>query len=109
MAALVPAVAEAHHGTFLFDASRDVTVAGTVKDFQWTNPHSFILLVTEDAKGGEQQTEFEGESPASLIREGLKPTSFKPGDHVVLVAHPRTDGQPGGMFIKVTLASAAGR
>ena len=105
-ALLAPASASAHHGTFIFDSTRDVTVAGTIKDFQWTNPHSFIVLMTADSQGNVLQTEFEGESPAVLTREGLKPTSFRPGDHVLLVTHPRTDGRPGGMFVKVTLAAS---
>ncbi len=103
---LAPVAASAHHGTFLFDSTRDVTVAGTIKDFQWTNPHSFIVLMTADSQGTVRQTEFEGESPSVLTREGLKPTSFRPGDHVLLVTHPRTDGRPGGMFVKVTLADS---
>ena len=99
----------AHHGTFMFDSSRDIQVQGTIRSFQWTNPHAWVLLMTTDARGNVQQTAFEADAPAVLARQGLKPNSFQPGDRVKVVAHPRVDGTPGGMIVKITLAGAAAR
>src|ERR1700720_1064085 len=44
-AAMCAMPAAAHHSFAMFDASKQVTVAGTVKEFQWTNPHAFILMM----------------------------------------------------------------
>jgi hypothetical protein len=43
--AAVSSAAYAHHSFAMFDADKRVTVAGTVKEFQWTNPHAFTLMM----------------------------------------------------------------
>ena len=41
----------AHHSFSMFDSSRETSLAGTVKEFQWTNPHAFILLMVSNSDG----------------------------------------------------------
>jgi hypothetical protein len=89
----------AHHSFAMFDQTRQVTVNGTVKEFQWTNPHAFIELV--DASGKLWSVELN--SPNNLIRQGWKRTAMKPGDKVSVVINPLRDGQAGGLFNAVTL------
>lgn len=50
----------AHHSTAMYDYKNTKTLSGTVKMFQWTNPHMFISS-TVDAPGDRQ--EIDGESP----------------------------------------------
>ncbi len=97
--ALAPAGAQAHHSFAMFDQSRQVTVAGTVRDFQWTNPHAFIEL--EDAQGKTWGVELN--SPNNLVRQGWKRTIIKAGDKVSVVLNPLRDGRPGGLFTTLTL------
>ena len=89
----------AHHSFAMFDQSRQVTVVGTVKEFQWTNPHAFIEVV--DSSGLLWSVELN--SPNNLIRQGWKRTALKTGDKVTVVINPLRDGKPGGLFNAVTL------
>jgi Family of unknown function (DUF6152) len=41
----------AHHSFAMFDAEKKVTLEGAVKEFQWTNPHSWILMTGSNAQG----------------------------------------------------------
>jgi hypothetical protein len=94
----------AHHSFAMFDQSKEVTLVGTVKEFQWTNPHAFIHV--EVAQGAESGTwDIELNSPNNLKRQGWKPSSVKPGDKVKLLANPLRDmsDHKGGLFIAVTL------
>jgi len=88
----------------MFDQSRQVSLNGTVKDFQWTNPHAWIEVVVSDGKGGEDVWSVELNSPNNLIRQGWKRTAMKPGDKVTVVINPLKDGKKGGLFNAVTLA-----
>jgi hypothetical protein len=96
-----PAVA--HHSAAMFDASKSVETKGVVKEFLWTNPHSF-LVVTVRQKGRPVDYSFEANGPGYLVRNGWKRESLKPGDTVVVVSHPLRDGRPGGDLVEVTLA-----
>ena len=93
--------AQAHHSFAMFDQTRQVTVNGTVKEFQWTNPHAFIEVV--DASGKLWSVELN--SPNNLVRQGWKRTALKPGDKVTVILNPLRDGQNGGLFDAVTLPS----
>src|SRR6478736_7045110 len=65
---LASAPAFAHHSFAMFDNQKNVTLEGTVKEFQWTNPHSWIQLVVKDASGKEDEWSIEGGSPNGLSR-----------------------------------------
>lgn len=95
--------AYAHHSFAMFDANRTMTVKGTVKEFQWTNPHSWIALETKK-KGKLQSWSFETSSPLNLKRSGWTKHSLKPGDTVSVTFHPRKDGELGGSVVNVTTA-----
>jgi len=97
------APAEAHHSLAPYIRTRADVLIGKVKDFQWTNPHTeLVILVDEDGKMVEWA--FEGVSTSRLATAGFKKDSMMPGDAVSVVYNPRRDGKPGGMFISVTLA-----
>ena len=99
----VAAAASAHHSFATFDMSKQMTVTGTVKEFQWQNPHIWIYLVVKD----KEQTdvwEVEGGSLVGLKREGWTKDAFKPGDKVTITIHPKRDGTHGGSFIQGTTA-----
>ena len=93
------APAFAHHSTAMFDHSKEVTVEGTVKSWEWTNPHSWLQLVVSDGSGKLVEEGFEVGSPNTLFRNGWRANTFKPGDKVTLVAYPRRDGTIGGLVV----------
>jgi hypothetical protein len=93
----------AHHSFAMFDASKTMTVQGKVKEFHWTNPHSWIFLMVENAEGQPIQWSIELGSPPGLVRQGWVPKTLTPGMNVKVVIRPLKDGKPGGQFLAVTL------
>jgi len=96
--------AYAHHSMAGFARDKTVTLTGTVKFFKWANPHSWIEMEVPNGKGGVDVWNIEMTSPGVLIRAGWKSTTLKPGDKVTIAAHPLMTGEPGGIFVSVTLA-----
>ncbi len=106
-ALLAAASVAAHHSPAMFDRGKNITLEGTVKEFQWMSPHCWIqLLVSDGAKPGAAPVEWgiEMDNPLGLSRHGWKPSSLKAGDHVTIVAHPLRDGGHGGEVVSVTRA-----
>ena len=99
VALLSSACAVAHHSFGMFDFQRDLTLKGTVKEFQWGNPHVFIDLLNETDS---TSWSIEMSSPSHLVRNGWKPASLKAGDRITLVIHPLRDGRNGGTYVSAT-------
>jgi len=105
IAAIAPAPAAfAHHSFASFDRTKKVTLVGTVKDFQWTNPHAWIQVTATDDKGQATEWGVECGSPNMMARTGWKKNSLLPGDKVVAVVNPLLDGRPNGSLVTITLA-----
>jgi len=96
--------ATAHHSTAMFDFSKTVEIKGTIKEFQWTNPHTWTKVDVEG--GGQAAVEYglEGMSPNYLARNGWSKRTLKTGDKVTLEVHPLKDGRPGGFMVSVKLS-----
>jgi len=105
IAAGISAPALAHHSFAMFDAGQTLTMAGTVKEFEWVNPHSWMHITIVDAATGQSSDySFEMGSPGQLGARGMKPDSVRPGDKVTIRFHPLKDGSHGGQYMSVTLA-----
>jgi hypothetical protein len=97
--------AAAHHSFAMFDQSKPVTLVGTVREFQFTNPHAFIELTAPAAAGGAATDwSIELNSPNNLRRQGWSRDSLKPGDKVTVVINPLREARNGGLFVFATLA-----
>jgi len=102
----VAAPALAHHSFAMFDTTKMVTVTGTVKEFQWSNPHAVLLVVTEAPDTGAADLwTLELTSPGNLTRSGWTRHSLNPGDKVEVQFNPLRDGTHGGGFNQVKLLS----
>ena len=101
--ALLAGPAFAHHSGAMFDRSKEAVLDGTIKEFGWNNPHSWIRLLANDGTGVKEWTVEMG-APGGLARAGWTTSSLKPGDHVQLKVHPLKSGAPGGSFEEVTTA-----
>jgi hypothetical protein len=94
----------AHHSFAVYDRTKTLTLKGTVKTFQWTNPHCVIWVQVQPDGGGEpQEWSFETTSPGVLTRSGWTRNSVKPGDRVSVEFSPLRDGSHGGGLNSVTL------
>ena len=92
-----------HHSFAMFDLEKQVTVEGTVKEFQWTNPHCWLQVMVPDGKGGTQEWSFEMGAMGMLARTGWKSSTVKPHDKVTVLMNPLKSGAPSGRLLKVTL------
>ena len=90
----------AHHAGTMFDETRTTELTGTVKEFQFTNPHAWIQVMVE-TRPGEAPKEWSVEwgSPNQLSRQGIRPSTFKPGARVTMRIHPMRDGSAAGNFV----------
>ncbi len=96
--------AAAHHSGAMFDRDKKVELTGTIVQFQWTNPHSWIEIDVPNESGGSDKWSVECNSPNNLARQGWKATSLKAGDKVTIIIHPLRTGEKGGMFVAAKLA-----
>jgi Family of unknown function (DUF6152) len=96
--------AAAHHSGAMFDREKQVSLTGTVVQFEWTNPHSWIQMDVVNENGSTDRWSVECNSPNNLVRQGWKSTSLKPGDKVTILVHPLRNGDKGGSFMSVTLS-----
>lgn len=96
--------AQAHHSMAMFDSQKKVTVTGTVREFQWTNPHCYIQLMVKAESGETKEWSMEMGAPMYLYARGWRPTTIKPGDRISITINPLRSGRPGGVVIEATTA-----
>lgn len=95
--AAIPALA--HHSFAMFDSSRRVTWTGTVVNYRWANPHTFIIIDVPATREHPELTgrwAIEGGSPNIMSRQGWRRNTFAAGDTITIVGYPLRDGSRGG-------------
>ena len=97
---VIPLRVEAHHSAVMFDDQKEVTLQGTVKEFQYTNPHSWLLVDVTNKDGSVTTWGFEAEGPTTLLRNGVRPADLKFGTKITITGHPMKDGRPGALWMK---------
>ena len=98
------APALAHHSFSMFDQEKVLKMNGTVKELEWTNPHSWLRIMVEDeATHQPKQWSIELASVGQQSRIGWTPTIVKPGDKVAVEINPLKDGTRGGTLLLITL------
>lgn len=102
LAAAAAAPALAHHSAVMFDDQKEITVTGTVKEFQYTNPHSWLLVDVKNDDGTVTTWGFEAEGPSTLTRAGIRKSDFSPGTEITITGHPMRDGRPAAAWVKAT-------
>ena len=98
--------ADAHHSfQAVFDADQPVTVHGVITEVRLENPHSWFYLDVKDANGKVEKWSFEGSTPTSLIRSGVKPGTIKGGDEVTIKGyHARDASQNVGAVREIVMS-----
>jgi hypothetical protein len=102
-ALLMLSAAQAHHAPAVFDQTRTIVVDGTVTEFVWSNPHSWIRMDVVGKDGTVTNWSMEMNPPTYLVRGGWRSTTLKAGDKVSVVANPLRTGEPGGKYVAITL------
>jgi hypothetical protein len=97
--AVLPWIAAAHHSFAIYDADNPRTITGVVREFRWTNPHSWLFVTVVNPDGTETVWEIEHGPVNMLSRQGWTPTTLEPGDRIAIEVHPVHSGAPVGRFI----------
>lgn len=92
-----------HHSTAMFDANKTITVTGTVKEFQYSNPHSWLIVEVRSDDGSVLTWGFEAEGPTTLMRSGIRKSTLPAGTRLTITGHPMTDGRPAAAWVKAVL------
>lgn len=96
--------ASAHHSYSMFDRQTAQTYQGVVRTWEFTNPHAYLWVYIDDAKGAPHLWGLEAPGPATLLRAGWNKNTVKPGDKVTVEINPLADGRTGGNLIKLVAA-----
>jgi hypothetical protein len=94
----------AHHSPAVFDRTKEVKLVGVVKEFRWSNPHSYIELEVRSDKGEVDLWAVEMNPPSYLVKAGWKSTTIKAGDTVTVMINPLRTSEKSGKFVSITLA-----
>jgi hypothetical protein len=87
-----------HHSFAMFDQEHPTELQGTVQEFKFTSPHTFVLLEVKGSDGSSTVWNLEGASPSALVREGWSSKTLKPGDELKMTIDPLRSGAPGGSW-----------
>lgn len=93
-----------HHGNAAYDETKEVTLKGTVTEFEWSNPHTQIYFDVKGANGGLVHWGCETQSPGRLIRAGWSKDAVKPGDQITITLVTAKNGAPVGYLHKLVFA-----
>ncbi|MES2606575.1 MAG: DUF6152 family protein [Pseudomonadota bacterium] len=96
--------ASAHHSPAMFNMAARTELKGVVREFQWTNPHSYIQLLVKDSAGTEVEWSLEMAAPSYLYNNGWRPSTVKPGQAITVTISPLNSGENGGLVWDVTTA-----
>lgn len=91
----------AHHSGAMFDSKKEVTLTGTITEFQYTNPHSWLIVNVKGKDGKVTSWGFEAEGPSTLLRAGIRRSDLLPGMEVTVTGHPMADGRPAATLVRV--------
>lgn len=92
-------MAWAHHSGAMFDYRTTVEVSGVVKEFQYTNPHSWLLVDVTNPDGSVTTWGFEAEGPSTLMRAGIRKGDLPPGTPITIRGNPMKDGRSAAAWI----------
>ena len=94
----------AHHSAAMFDQTKAITLEGVVKEWQLTNPHSWLLVAVTRKDGKVTVWGFEAEGPSTLLRAGIKPSDFKAGTRLTITGNPMKNGDKAAIWISAVRA-----
>ncbi len=89
----------AHHSGSMFEETKTITLTGVIKEFQYTNPHSWLIIDVTGEDGKVTAWGFEAEGPSTLLRAGIKKSDFKPGTRITITGRPMRNGRPAGYWV----------
>jgi hypothetical protein len=90
--------AMAHHSFAMFDTAHPIEISGTVKEFRYVNPHSVLIVEVRGSDGSVKEWTLESPAPGIMGRQGVKASTYKPGDSFKGTISPLHSGEAGGSY-----------
>lgn len=94
-------VSVAHHSGEMFEREKTLTLTGTVKQFRYINPHSWLIVDVTNEDGSVTTWGFEAEGPSVLTRGGVYKGDLPPGTKITITFNPMKDGRPAGLWSRL--------
>jgi len=94
----------AHHGSADYQTDRDITITGVVKEWRWTNPHTWVLLAVRNTAGGREEWQGEGPPLTWAAQRGWSSSTLRAGEEVSLVMYPSKRGERTGLVKRIRRA-----
>lgn len=92
--------AHAHHSVSgYYDTGKQVTLDGSVIEFQFVNPHPWVTIEVKDASGSAQRWRLEMDNLSELTDVGMTRESLKPGNRVVVTGNPARE-KPQSLYLR---------
>ena len=93
----------AHHSKAHYESDdKQKTLKGTVVEYQWRNPHVYVVWDVKDDGGKVVRWTGELSSVTTSIADGLTKSSLKPGDEVTILAVGSKSGAAESLIHKIT-------
>ena len=90
-----------HHSTAIYDSDNPIELQGRVVEWQFTYPHTFVILAVADERGEEVVWSLEGSNTSLMFRRGWTPDSLQAGDEIIIAVRPLHSGAPGGNYSNI--------
>jgi hypothetical protein len=91
----------AHHGSADYYVDRDVTVTGTIKEWKFSNPHTWVYLTVTRPGGGVEEWNGEGPPLQWASARGWSSGTLKAGETVRLVMYPSRRDPRSGLIKRI--------
>ncbi|HEY7300759.1 MAG TPA: DUF6152 family protein [Xanthobacteraceae bacterium] len=88
----------AHHSIAMFDQQHPIELVGTVQEYRFSSPHTFIFLEVKNGSAAPVVWRLEGNSANSLTWDGWSSRTLRAGDEVRLTIEPLRSGAAGGAW-----------
>jgi hypothetical protein len=96
------APAFAHHSFGRYDMTKTAEIEGSVRKFEWTNPHCWLFVTVASDAGVDATYGFELSSVGEMLRRGWTRSALKPGEKVKVNFKPLRDGSPAGLLMSAS-------
>jgi len=91
----------AHHGTSMYDMNKEISLTGTVKDWTFGSPHSWLWLNVTPLQGAMEEWSIESAPPNYLARQGWSASTLKKGEKVTILVSPLRGEPKRGILLEV--------
>ena len=91
----------AHHGTSAYDMSTEISLSGTVKEWTFGNPHTWLWLTVPSPQNPAEEWSIESAPPNYLTGQGWSPATLKANEKLTVLISPLKGEPKRGILLEV--------